>query len=497
MNRIATQGVQISLFVFIFYPQVILVLVAVASAFVANGSTMQYRNAAMQTVATFSTMPPTQDTSSFIYISFAGRRYFKQAMKSEYIIETYRLPVAIYYDLKKATSQPAKDKTRKDDQISRILYPYQEEIKTYGIKHQVKFKQFYPRGLQSGDFISEKEFDNWNFIEPFYITSRILVLKSKPDSMALISYFDSIRDSNLARINNNPEHNSQPEVFYRPWDRDYITPYRKPVLTNMMQYVTGLMKDLTKYSPCLGAQRIRFELYDNPILAAFYAEMYVHYVDSICFILKDSLKIKPGESERFIHEASSIIPVRFKYASNSLLWEGICKNKLDCDNTAYLVYDIGSKLGMEVSVVLLRFHAIALVGEYAYETTGTSYFHKKDLEKEYDDVFLISSNRDSINALVAIYELGNFLKVNGEYDKAMILVREGLKYFPDDPQLLQTMGDVFNLLEDYANAFNCYYRANQKLPNDLYIALNLNTTKYRLMSAGKNDLVLAIIKKYK
>ncbi|MEI7501480.1 MAG: hypothetical protein WCK84_13655 [Bacteroidota bacterium] len=442
-----------------------------------------------------STIDP--DTSSFIYISYAGRRYFKQAMKSEYIIETCRLPVTVYNDLKKATSLPAKEKARSDKKISRILYPYQEEMKTYGIKHQVKFKQFYPRGLQSGDFISEQEFDNWNFIEPFYITSRILVLKAKPDSMELITYFDSIRDSNLARINNNPEHNSQPEVFYRPWDRDYITPYRKPVLKDMDKFVTGLMKDLTKYSPCLGAQRIRLELYDNPILAAFYAEMYVHYVDSIYHILKDSLNIKPGESERFIQEASSIIPVRFKYASNSLLWEGICKGKFDCDNTAYLVYDIGSKLGMEVSVVLLRFHAIALVGNYAYETTGSSYFDKKDLAKEYDDIFLISSNRDSINALVAIYEFSNFLKGNGEYDKAMILVREGLKYFPEDPTLLQTMGDVFNLLEDYVNAFNCYYHANQKLPNDLYIALNLNTTRVRLISTGKNDLVLAIIKKYK
>jgi len=497
MNSSATQGVPTSLFVVSFYLQVIIVLVVVASAFDANGSTMQYRNAAMQTVAAFATTPPTQDTSSFIYISFAGRRYFKQAMKSEYIIETYRVPMAVYYDLKRLTSRPDKEKTSSDKKINRILYPYQEEMKTYGIKHQVKFKQFYPRGLQSGDFISEQEFDNWNFIEPFYIASKIWVIKAKPDSMALITYFDSIRDSNLARVNNNPDQFSQPEVCYRPWDRDYITPYRKPVLKDMDAFVTGLMKDLTKYSPCLGAQRIRLELYDNPILAAFYAEMYLHYVDSIYHILKDSLNIKPGESERFIQEASSIIPVRFKYASNSLLWEGVCKNKLDCDNTAYLVYDLGIKLGMEVSVVLLRYHAIALVGEYAYETTGTSYFYKKDLKKEYEDVFLISSNRDSINAIVAVYELSNFLKVNGEYDKAMILVREGLKYFPDDPTLLQTMGDIFNLLEDYANAFNCYYRANQKLPNDLYIALNLNTTKYRLMSAGKNDLVLAIIKKYK
>lgn len=187
--------------------------------------------------------------------------------------------------------------------------------------------------------------------------------------MALISYFDSIKNVNLIRQNGNPETIKQSEVCYHPWGRDYKNPYRKPVLKNMDIFLSSLLKNLTKYSPYLGAQRIRLELYDSPILAAFYAEMYIHYVDSISIILKDSLKIKPGESERFIQETSGIIPLRFKYSINYLLWEGICKNKLDCDNTAWLVFDLGRKLGMKVSVVFLRLHAIVLVGNYAYETT--------------------------------------------------------------------------------------------------------------------------------
>ena len=436
-----------------------------------------------------------RDSSSFIFISFAGRKYFREARKSEYIIETCRLPVSVYYDLKKATARPAKDKTSNGKQISRILYPYQEEMKTYGIKDKEKFKQFYPRGLQPGDFISEQEFDNWNFTEPFYVASKIWVVKAKPDSMEMISYYDSIRDSNRSRLNRNPLPILQPEVCYFPWKKDYIAPYRNPVLTNMDLYVTGLMKELARYSPCLGAQRIRLELYDNPMLATFYSEMYLHYVDSIYHVLKDSLNIKPGESERFIQEISSIIPCRFKYASNYFLWEGISKSKLDCDNTAYLVFDIGAKLGMEVSVVVLRSHVIVLVGEFAYETTGSSYYSKDDLAKEYADIFLITSNRDSINALAAIYEISNFLAVNGEYVKAKAFVTEGLRYFPDDPQLLKTMGDVCNFMENYEDAFQCYYRANQKLPNDLYICMNLNMTKNHLILTGKNDLVLDIIKK--
>jgi len=59
------------------------------------------------------------------------------------------------------------------------------------------------------------------------------------------------------------------------------------------------------------------------------------------------------------------------------------------------------------------------------------------------------------------------------------------------------MGDVCNFMENYEDAFQCYYRANQKLPNDLYICMNLNITKSRLIRTGRNDLVLDVIKKYK
>ena len=445
----------------------------------------------------FTTSSLEQDSSYFIYISFVGRRYFKQAMKSEYIIETYQLPLTVLKELKKLTSRPVKERIRTDKKISQILYPYRDDMKMYVLKHPPKYKQFYPKGLNAGDCISEQEFHNWDFNKPFEIPEHVWVVWVKPDSMALISYLDSIKNLNLTRQNNIPESTEQKEFCYHPWNHDFMKPYRTTVLKSMDKFLSGLMKNLSKYSPYLGAQRIRLELYDNPILAAFYAEMYVHYVDSIYQILKDSLKIKPRESERFIQEASAIIPVRFKYSSNYLLWEGISTNLLDCDNTAYLAYDIGRKLGMDVFIVLLRRHAIVLIGDFAYETTGTTYFKKEDLKKEYPDIYLISSNNDSINALAAIFEIGNLLAVNGEYQKAQTIVAEGLKFFPNDSQLLLTMGAIFNFQNDYVNAFTYYYRASQKSPNDLYILLNLNMIRERLLSAGKKNLVLAIINRYK
>lgn len=60
-------------------------------------------------------------TSSFIFISFAGRRYFKEALKSEYIIKTWRLPVSVYNDLRKVTSLPKKHKNKAEKQSTRFF----------------------------------------------------------------------------------------------------------------------------------------------------------------------------------------------------------------------------------------------------------------------------------------------------------------------------------------------------------------------------------------
>ncbi|MCX6279004.1 MAG: hypothetical protein NT004_13060 [Bacteroidetes bacterium] len=109
----------------------------------------------------------------------------------------------------------------------------------------------------------------------------------------------------------------------------------------------------------------------------YYTSMYIHYVDSIVNILKQNPLIKPGKYEDFIVNVSRIIPKRFKYGANAQLWIGIRRDRLDCDNTAYLVYDIGKKLGFEVSVVALYCHAMVVVGNYAYETTNRTYFPKK------------------------------------------------------------------------------------------------------------------------
>ena len=190
-------------------------------------------------------------------------------MKSEYVIEMYHLPVTVFKDLKKLTSLPVKEKIKNDKKISRILYLFKEEMKIYAIKHQQKYKQFYPKGLQTGDFIIGQEYDNWDFIEPFQIAARIRVLRAKPDSMALITYYDSIKNLNLIRLDSIPEKIVQQELCYYPWVQDYMKPYRTQVLKNMDIFLAGFMKELSKFSPNLGAQRIRLELYDNPILAAF------------------------------------------------------------------------------------------------------------------------------------------------------------------------------------------------------------------------------------
>lgn len=433
----------------------------------------------------------------FYYVSSANRIYRRFGSKS-YQIVVYRLPEKYYKILKKQEARKLKKIVRAKDKIERLLHPFYQEREVLTVSDEGKYRQFYPGGLRSGDCIGVSEFRNWDFVEHENeeVSNPLLCLKLSNDTLNFNSYLDSVKM--LAEIlqGNMAERGAEKFHFFDVRKPQYENPYRNPLISEFDSLLPILMKNLYRYSPLLGAQRIRLELFDNPVLAAYYSELYTHYVDSLFNILKTNFQIKPGESERFIQAVSSIIPARFPYSVNYLLWEGMSKNKLDCDNTAYLVFDIGRKLGMDVSIVLVRLHAVAIVGDFVYETTCQQYYHKSDLRSIYPNVFLVSSNNDSINIMAAIYEISLFLEENGEIQKAKVFAAAALKVFPDDPQLEQSMGDIYSCEGNYENAFEYYTKASQKLPDDWLLLFRCVSAKSSLLSSGKEDVVFSIINKY-
>ena len=390
--------------------------------------------------------PNQQEKKTLYYIGFAGRKMIKSLKKTEYVVEVYKLPGAIVMQLNKLqfSAKHYNYKAVKKQQL--LLASHKDSCKVYSISNRLKYKYFYPCGLKNGMTIQENEFLKWDFVNQLDFNKPV-VTPGKSDSALAITLeplpvIDLLENSE--KVNNSSE-NVKPEtgnqtgqfivpgmrtyVFY-PWDPNAKIDSDTSYSPSFAPFIDSLFLHISGYSDYLGAQRIKLELFDQPFVADFYANMYIHYVDSIVNILKLNPLIKSGEYENFILYTSEIVTKRFKYGANSRLWQGIRKDRLDCDNTAYLVYDIGKKLGFEISVVFVPGHALVIAGDYAYETTRRDYFPKEQLKDHYSIIYLISSDPKLIHAMLSILEIAIVLEEKNEYKKANDFKIILQRYFP-------------------------------------------------------------------
>lgn len=351
-------------------------------------------------------------TKTLYYIGFAGRKMIKPLKNTEYVVEVYKLPGTVVMQLNKLrfSSKQYNNTAVKKQQL--LLASLKDSCRVYIVRNRLKYKYFYPCGLKNGMTIQENEFLQWDFVGQLDFNNPVGT-QGKSDS------------ANSENVKPGTDHQTgqlivpamRPYVFY-PWDINAKIDSDTSYSPSMASLIDSLFNHIEGYSDCLGAQRIKLELFDQPFVADFYANMYIHYVDSIVNILKKNPLIKPGKFENFIVNVSLIITNRFKYGSNLQLWNGIRRDRLDCDNTAFLVHDIGKKLGFEVSVVALWEHAMVVVGNYAYETTKRTYFPKKQLKDHYSTIYWITADHKKIHALLTLLELSFYLESKGEKNKA-------------------------------------------------------------------------------
>jgi hypothetical protein len=299
--------------------------------------------------------------------------------------------------------------------------------------------------------ITENEFLHWDFADLVEINHLNADRPLNPDSVSAITQAPLPEDATgtdmpenegkeiVNRGENKPETNQRtvPVIVpgtrvyrFHPWDTDEQIDSQRSYDPSFAHFADSLFVHISDFSDYLGAQRIKLELFDQPFAADFYSTIYIHYVDSIVNILKKNPLIKPGEYENFITAISQIITNRFKYRANTLLWKGIRRDRLDCDNTAYMVYDVGKKLGFEVLIVAVWGHALVVVGDYAFETTKREYFPKEQLTEHYSPIYWITSDPKKIHAFISIFELTLYLEEIKEYKKAEDFKKIGPRYFP-------------------------------------------------------------------
>lgn len=421
------------------------------------------------------------EADELIYICYAGKRRIKTLKKSVPVIEAYRLPFKVVSKIIKLQKPGHGYVPRLAAKQKKILDSWQNACITYIIQDNSRYKSFYPKGLKKGDYLSANEFNQWDFCK----LPETEIIEKKQKTM----HDSLLRVEDLANLDSPPEtvpvsdtlpkYTLQTSLF-RPWDLTGSEINRKPYDPSFDTFIDSLFRNFTKLSSCLGAQRILIELYDQPLAGAFYATMYTHYVDSITAIMKDGHNVKPDEIVRFISEVSQIIPNRFPYGINHELWRGIRRNRMDCDNTAFLVYDIGTKLGFIVNLVVVYGHALVIIGDYAYETTEDRYYPKESVGSKYGTIYLNTSDPKKVHAQLTCWSSAFQWIEDGDYEKARALLKTGLRALPDNPLMMMTLGDIYSSLNKHDKALDCYLTLLLKKKDDPVLISKINYEKVYL-----------------
>ncbi len=229
--------------------------------------------------------------------------------------------------------------------------------------------------------------------------------------------------------------------------------------TNRKKEEFSNQKDV--YPHCIlsqGRERILIELDEkdgvNPDNINKY-EMVEKYQNLVRDIVKEvSEKIQGLEGiereEAFITEVSKVMKSNFQFSTdrnvdgflyNAMLLE---PNEFDCDNSAFLVYDIAKELGINITMVATSTtkneHVLIKTNNFYFETTTGRYSNRKNyLEVKYS--YHIILNENQIQS-ITYGTMGCAKYINGKYREAIEEFNKSLKLIPNNPIIYTNRGST-------------------------------------------------------
>ncbi|VVB66401.1 Tetratricopeptide repeat protein [Candidatus Gugararchaeum adminiculabundum] len=204
-----------------------------------------------------------------------------------------------------------------------------------------------------------------------------------------------------------PEFAGAWEAFKKTYEyqkaRDHIREYKKfRVKEGVSDRITAftarhITKDEDVYRETAGSKRIHLEVDRiDPEKAGQYARKYNELVSDIVSVLRDVPKGDMTE-ENFIVLVWGVINsnLNIVYGTNQygFLNQSIRTGKFDCDTSAFLVYDIAKRLGVEVQMVATVAHALLKTRKYYFETTNGRFGDIEKLGKIYKRYIVLSDEQ--------------------------------------------------------------------------------------------------------
>ena len=147
----------------------------------------------------------------------------------------------------------------------------------------------------------------------------------------------------------------------------------EPIESFLKKVPVRTMANKTEFA---GSHRIALELKENPRMASFYIKKYEELVSGIAQVLKGLLEGKSGKNleESFFREVWSIMKsnLRFSFRPEFYLYRPLQTNLIDCDTSAYLVYDIARSLNIHSNIVMTVHppHAFIKTSNFFFETSS-------------------------------------------------------------------------------------------------------------------------------
>ncbi len=238
-----------------------------------------------------------------------------------------------------------------------------------------------------------------------------------------------------------------------------------------------------------GVKRIRIESEGQQISAENYAGRYSDLVGAIASAVKDSLYLNPNMNagdfkalyersskedkmkleEKFITEVWGIMSgnLHIKYGTNRLgfLFESLEKNKFDCDNSSFLVFDVARELGIPIWFVVFPNHVIVKTENFYFKTTLGTYHPAEELTDAYPFICYITNDLEKIQAM-AYDQQAAFHFEKGEYDRAIAYFRKAVGLAPEDPSLYDNLATAHYENEEYPKAIAEFKKAIELNPKD-------------------------------
>jgi len=242
-----------------------------------------------------------------------------------------------------------------------------------------------------------------------------------------------------------------------------------------------------------------------------YAEKYVKLVESISTALREEAGIKPGDEKQFLEQIWGIVGMsNIKIARDNYLYKSLTdmnEIRMDCDESAMLVFDIAKNLKIDAWVVGVPGHAFVRTSNFFLETTSGAHYPLSSIRAHYPDILFDSNDIKKLQSLTflslgivkdgdekfeyfkkatdanpaqveAYNDLGSaYVGKNDarkeDFEKALAAFNEAISRYPGYANAyfnrgitFSKLGEFDNAFDDYGTAIDIYSRAIEKDPKD-------------------------------